>query len=349
MVKRSKKININLVAERAGVSLASVSRVVNNHPDVSESLRKKVMTVVEEINFTPNKGAERVFRIGVIVGTGKLEVTDYVAALLSGMGRYVDGRDLELSVCMNTRHDLLRTCRLQRCDAVMMICGEYLLERVPALASAGLPVMLINTPLQGERIGFISHDSLASARQLLRCLTEVGHRNIAYLSVFGNHRKGRGISDNHQERAEAYREAMRAQGKSPEQWFVPKLLDECHGEILSAKEVGYRQTIQLLARSPEVTAIACANDEIALGCHKACFDLGKKIPEDISVVGFDDQSFAGYLSPGLTTVRQPLAAMAAAGIHALEAFLKGEQTVLPQEYLPTELMIRGSVAPPRTL
>ena len=113
MPRKSKQVNIRLVAEEAGVSLASVSRVLNNHPDVSESLRRQVLAVVEKNNFTPDKSVERLLRISVVVGVG--DITDYVATILTGMGLAANTEGIELSIqrCSG-RLPLLRACRLWR-------------------------------------------------------------------------------------------------------------------------------------------------------------------------------------------------------------------------------------------
>ena len=102
MPRKSKKINIRLVAEEAGVSLASVSRVLNNHPDVSEALRRQVMAVVEKNNFTPDKSVERLLRISVIVGVG--DITDYIATILTGMGLAANAEGIELSIQIGRAH-----------------------------------------------------------------------------------------------------------------------------------------------------------------------------------------------------------------------------------------------------
>ncbi|MGN1366714.1 MAG: LacI family DNA-binding transcriptional regulator, partial [Victivallis vadensis] len=158
MPRKSKKINIRLVAEEAGVSLASVSRVLNNHPDVSEALRRQVMAVVEKNNFTPDKSVERLLRISVIVGVG--DITDYIATILTGMGLAANAEGIELSIQRYTgRLPLLRVCRIWRCNAVAVISGAAWLDEISTLAAAGIPCMLVGTPLAGELIGYFCTDS----------------------------------------------------------------------------------------------------------------------------------------------------------------------------------------------
>ena len=338
MPRKSKKINIRLVAEEAGVSLASVSRVLNNHPDVSEALRRQVMAVVEKNNFTPDKSVERLLRISVIVGVG--DITDYIATILTGMGLAANAEGIELSIQRYTgRLPLLRACRLWRCNAVAVISGTEWLDEISALAASGIPCMLINTPLEGERIGYLCSNSYHAALQMLKYVHSQGHRRIAYLGAEPPNRS-------YQDRMRAYGEFMESIGEAADSLLVPPYPVGHIDGIRRDKEAGYQQTMQLLSRAPDVTAFVCANDEIAFGCYKACFDSGLRIPDDVSVVGCDDQSFAKYLSPGLTTIRMPLTYMGRRSIHILGDYLRGKLAVLPQEHLPAELVIRNSAASP---
>lgn len=338
MPRKSKKINIRLVAEEAGVSLASVSRVLNNHPDVSEALRRQVMAVVEKNNFSPDKSVERLLRISVIVGVG--DITDYIATILTGMGLAANAEGIELSIQRYTgRLPLLRVCRIWRCNAVAVISGAAWLDEVSTLAAAGIPCMLVGTPLEGERIGYFCTDSYHAMLQMLKYVHSQGHRRIAYLCA-------EPPNQSYQERVRAYREFMAAIGESADRFLVPPCPIGHIDGIGRDKEAGYQQTVQFLKGQGRATAFVCANDEIAFGCYKACFDNGLRIPEDISVAGCDDQSFARYLSPGLTTIRLPLISRGKQAIHCLSDYLRGKQPELPREYLLPELVIRSSVAAP---
>ncbi|MGN1365845.1 MAG: LacI family DNA-binding transcriptional regulator, partial [Victivallis vadensis] len=167
----------------------------------------------------------------------------------------------------------------------------------------------------------------------------LGHRRIAYLCA-------EPPNQSYQERVRAYREFMAAIGESADRFLVPPCPIGHIDGIGRDKEAGYQQTVQFLKGQERATAFVCANDEIAFGCYKACFDNGLRIPEDISVAGCDDQSFAKYLSPGLTTIRLPLISRGKRAIHCLSDYLRGKQSGLPREYLLPELVIRSSVAAP---
>lgn len=341
MPRKAKKINISLVAKQADVSPASVSRVLNNHPDVSETLRKRVMQVIEKNNFSPDKAVQRQMRVNIIIGVG--DITDYIATILTGMELAANEENIEISIQRCTgRISLLRFCRIWRSDAVVIISGNRLLPEVPSLAEAGLPSMLINcrTDDPSGLIGYIYNDTRMSTMQLLRYLNAQGHRRIAYLAGSPD------TVESYRERLGAYRDFMVSIGESPEQFVVsPYPIGHVDG-LGRDKEAGYQQAMQLFARKSEETALVCANDEIAFGCYKACFDCGKRIPEDISIAGCDDQSFAKYVSPGLTTIRLQLTQTGRRAIHYLADYLRGKLTELPREHLPSELVIRSSVVAP---
>ena len=199
--------------------------------------------------------------------------------------------------------------------------------------------MLIETPLERENVGYFCHDSRRAMQQMLNYVHSLGHRRIAYLEADPPNLS-------YQNRLDAYRELMESIGESPDAFRIPPYPVGHIDGIGRDKEAGYQQTMQLLSSYPGVTAIVCANDEIAFGCYKACAEKGVRIPEDVSVVGCDDQSFARFLSPGLTTIRLPLTYMGRRAIQSLGDFLRGNQTALPKEHLLRELVIRNSAAPP---
>lgn len=294
---------------------------------------------MEKNNFTPDKSVERLLRISVIVGVG--DITDYVATILTGMGLAANAAGIELSIqrCSG-RLPLLRACRLWRSNGVALISGTEWLSEIPEVADSGIPCMLIETPMERENVGYLCHDSYHAMQQMLGYVHSLGHRRIAYLQA-GPPNK------NYRERVRAYRELMESIGEPPDKYLIPPYPVGHIDGIGRDKEAGYQQTMQLLSASTPVTAIVCANDEIAFGCYKACADRKVRIPEDISVVGCDDQSFARYLSPGLTTIRLPLTYMGRRAIQCIGDCLRGMQkSALPREHLLPELVIRNSAAPP---
>lgn len=337
MARKAKNYNIKHLAEEVGVSISTVSRVLNNHPDVSEHLRKRVQAVIDKTDFVPDKANERPIRINVVIGVG--DITDYISSILTGIEVAASDENVEISIQRCTgRISLLNSCRIWRSDALIIISGNDLLDQIPEIADAEIPCMLINSELEYRNVGCINNEFAFTQQQLLNHLHSFGHRKIAFLTTSPVE------LDSYKKRISVYKEFMTSIGEKPNKLLIPPYRVSHIEGIGIDKEAGYQSTLQLLFQHPEVTAIACANDEIAVGCYKACFDYGKRIPQDISVVGFDDQSFARYMTPGLTTVKLHLPQAGKLAVKFLKDFIKGKIGELPHISLPTELLNRNSVA-----
>lgn len=336
MPPQTKKINIRLVAQKAGVSIASVSRVVNNRTDVSEETRKRVQTVVDELDFVPNKGSDRIFNIGVLLAPGTAIFSNYLSSMLGGMIDFATRNGVHISVMSNVRgseRNTLQMIRERRCDALCVPMNGERLDELSCLKNSGLPVMLINTPVKGKRMGFINNNSYQGACLLTEHLLSLGHRKIGYLSQL----IAAESDENHTMRYKGFCDTLQKYGITPERKYFVE-----HIPTAYTQESGYLQTEKLLRQAPEVTAIMAADDETALGAYKACWERGLKIPDDISVTGFDDLPLAGYFYPPLTTVRQPLYEMGAKAVNYLQLFLQNSLAELPGETLDFELVTRNS-------
>lgn len=337
MARHRKEINIKLVAEEAGVSLATVSRVINNRTDVSEEVRRRVSAVVEKFNFAPTKGSERRFNIGVIVVMDSSLVNEYISQVLDGIADYSDGGQLDITVIFYriapNAKPLLQLIRERRCDAVVLFPVDKIVDQIPHLIEAEIPTMLINGKIAANRIGYVNNESYAGAIQAMEYLAECGHRKIGFLC------NALEASENHQQRLQAYLDVMaRINPDYNKGWIIP------HQPTNETTQAGYNQCGQLLEMFPEVTAIFCTNDEMAIGAIKACWDANLRVPEDISIIGFDDIPYGRYLHPALTTVKQPLTELGFLAIKSLDEFLKKEKGNLPEKTLNTKLIIRDSVA-----
>ena len=324
------------MAEEAGVSLATVSRVINNRTDVSEAMRKKVAAVVEKFNFAPTKGSERRLNIGVIVVMDTSLVNEYISQVLDGVADYSDGGVLDVTVIFYRVEpegkSLLQLIRERRCDAVVLFPMEKVADQIPQLIEAEIPVMLVNGKMSSGKMGYVNNESYTGAVAAMEHLAKLGHRNIGFLC---NALKN---SENHQQRLQGYLDVIqRINPDRKAEWIIP------HQPTPETAEAGYNQCMQLLRRNPEITAVFCTNDEMALGAIKACWDSGRRVPEEVSVIGFDDIPYGRYLHPALTTVKQPVIEFGYRAVKYLDEFLKNQRTELPCETLDTELVIRDSV------
>ena len=336
MARRKKDINIKLIAKEANASVATVSRVINNRTDVSEALRKRVRAVIDRYEFTPTKSVERRMNFGIIATVDPSGIDEYLSQTLNGVTRYSSENKLETTVILDyvrfESRSLLQIIRERRCDAVVIISPERVFDEIKDLEKAEVPTMLVNSEYQAHTIGFINNRSYDGAWNATNYLLQSGHEKIGFLCG------GLLNSINHQERLQGYKDAMEKAGKaiSPN-WIIP------HQPTQQTPEAGYREAQTLLSNCPEITAIFATNDEMAFGAIKYCWDHNLNVPNDISIIGFDDIPFSSYMHPALTTVRQPLNELGYRAIKYLDLYLKEKIKELPCENLNTELVIRQSV------
>lgn len=332
MARAPKDINIQLVAEQAGVSVASVSRVINNRTDVSEKLREKVRKVIDKVNFTPDKGERRTFNLGVVMSQDCALMDEYHAEAITGMAAFIGTVNAELSILFTggtKPRDILRQARERRCDGIVLSARD--LHHMKALERARVPAMVLNSPCQSEYIGFVNNDAYAGGCQALEHLIGLGHRRIAFLAMPMED------EENHLHRYKAYIDTMEKHGNTPEKHWVVEHIATYHGQ-----EAGYLQAKLMFERAPEVTAAVATNDMIAQGLYAACWETGRRIPDDLSVVGFDDLTSSSYLYPPLTTVAQPVCEISRKIAAALYHHWAGDLPALPRETMDTRLVVRHS-------
>lgn len=323
------------VARLAGVSHQTVSRVLNGHPNVREQTRLRVQAAIAELGYRPNRAARAlVTGRSQVIGVVAQNTTLYgPASLLAALEQ--TAAEEGFAVTVGSVRDLDRV-------SISAAVERHLAHRVAGIVviapveSAGealehLPkdVPLVTVDGDPRRpVPLVTVDQVAGARDATRHLLEAGHRTVWHVSGPADWFDSAG-------RIEGWREALRSAGAE-----VPPLVP---GDWSAAS--GYRCG-QMLARMPDVTAIFTANDHLALGVLRALHEYGRRVPDDISVVGFDDVPEAAYFIPPLTTVRPDFDAVARASLELLLAQIgSGVVGELRQTIAPT-LVSRRSVGPP---
>ncbi|MEU6368246.1 LacI family DNA-binding transcriptional regulator [Streptomyces sp. NPDC046931] len=338
------------VAARAQVSPATVSRVLNGNYPVAASTRERVLRAVDELDYVLNGPASALAAatsdlVGILVN----DIADpffgimarAIQSEIGGPGGRAGGE--RLAVVCNTggssERELtyLTLLQRQRAAAVVLTGGavedsahiEAVGAKLRKLAAAGTRVVLCGRPSASEAIA-LTFDNRGGGQRLTEHLTGLGHRRLGYIA-------GPEERTTTRHRLEGHRAALAAAGIEDD----PRLT--VHGRY--DRRAGYEATRELLRREPSLTAIVAANDTVALGACAALRDFGLRIPEDVSVAGFDDLPFAIDAVPALTTVRLPLSeAGARAGRIA-----RGREEPPPGgiAMVPGELMVRGSTGVPR--
>ena len=335
------RATIREIAELAGVSIATVSRVVNGREDVSPETRELVQRVVRERGYTANRNARGLSagKTGLIGATVPMLHHAYFSYILAGAaeGLYEQDMRLVLSPTMHEHHrevSLLERLMHGTTDGAVIILPEESSEELELLLNHGYRFVVIDPLLPlNERIPAVSAAHAAGADQAMKHLLSLGHTRIAAIT---GPRGWKATED----RRRGYYAALAAAGIMPD----PELEVESNFEIGG----GAVAAEQLLALPEPPTAIFCFNDNMAVGAMQTARKHGVGIPEDLSIVGFDDLEEAEIVTPALTTIRQPLAEMGRIAVSLLMRLLDNQRLEALHVELGTRLVVRDSTAPPRS-
>lgn len=289
------------VSEAAGVSLATVSRVMNGNARVSERTRQKVLDAMDALGYRPNAIAQslasnRTNSIGLLVselhGSYFGELMSTIELILKKHGKHViitaghveDHREMEAIDFLTSR----------RCDALILhaeaVSDEYLIK----LSQSGVPVVVVNRKVEGIENQCFVADNENGGYMATRAAIDKGHKKIGYIS-------GPLFKEDASERLSGHIRALSEAGIADE----PGLLFEGDYHESSGQE-GFAK---LYADNPDLSVLVCANDEMASGAMTAAREAGLSIPADLSVIGFDNVLFSRYLHPKLTTINNPVHSM----------------------------------------
>jgi LacI family transcriptional regulator len=333
------RMTIRQIAELAGVSIATVSRVLNGRGDVSDETRDLVTRVIRENGYTANRSARglsggRTGLVGILV---PLVYPAYFSGILAGAAEALSERNLQIVLSPTGGEHDREVSVLDRLhgltDGALIILPEESSEELERLLDSGYRFVVLDPlmPLD-ERIPSVSAAHISGADQAMRHLLELGHRRIGLISG----PKGWLATE---DRRRGYRAALAAAGILPD----PALEVESVPEITPGREAAE----QLLDLPEPPTAIFAFNDNIAIGAVHAARAYGLRVPGDLSIVGFDDVEHATIVTPALTTVRQPLAEMGRTAVSLLNRLLDEQRFETLHLELATRLVVRDSTAPPR--
>jgi LacI family transcriptional regulator len=324
------------VARRAGVSHQTVSRVLNGHPHVREATRMRVMQAVRELNYWPNALARGL----VSKRSRSIGVLSFDAALygpsstLLGIQRAAQEERYAVSVVTLSEQDAPEVVRRaagllaeQSVDGVIVIAPSNAAANAVRDLPAGMPMVALEASF-GNDMPVVVVDQLAGARLATEHLLGLGHRTVWHVT-------GPPDWPEAVQRIEGWRGVLAAAGVEPPP-VVP-------GDWSAGS--GYQAGRQL-ATTPGVSAVFAANDQMALGVLRALHEAGIRVPEQVSVVGFDDMPEAEYFLPALTTVRQDFDEVGRYGLRTMIGMLDGRGPVTAETRVAPSLVVRASTAPP---
>jgi DNA-binding LacI/PurR family transcriptional regulator len=331
-------ISIKDVAKAARVSHPTVSRALRNSRLVKPETAARIQKIAREMGYRPSAVARslvtrRTETIGVVV----TNIADpFVAGVVAGIEEVANRRGYSVFLA-NSNADPEREVKVvqsfheRRVDGIVVTASRVGVLYLPMLARMKVPIVLIDNQHPGEFVHSVMINNIPASRNATQHLIDLGHRRIAYIGdQFG--------FQSDMDRLSGYRQALQ-QADLP---FLPELVVHGNGNA----DGGIRAMNALLALNEKPTAVFCYNDLSALGALRALYDRGLRVPDDVSLVGFDDLPVASYMVPRLTTVRQPKEQMGRVAMESLLKILNGTSAKTDID-VEGKLIVRDSSAPPK--
>lgn len=335
MTKRSSSVTIRDVARQSGVSVATVSRYLNQNAPVSEKLSERIEQVMKRLDYVPQATARQLAKgkkhtIGLLLTNMH---NDFFAPLLAGIESVVNehGYYLLVATCRpNMRRDNQLPLGSHNTDGLLVFADSLTNEQISQFHDRQLPMVLIHrTPDDGLEIPFVTVENKAASRKLVdHLITEHGCRRIILM-------RGPEQQEDSYWREVGYRDALESHGIPFDESLILRGAFE--------HEIAYQAMKCYLADAahPPFDAVFAGDDDAAVGVFAAVKEAGLRIPEDVRVVGFDDSRMAPFLTPPLTTVRAPTEDVGRSAARQLFRMLEGKMAE-PATLHPTEMIIRHS-------
>ncbi|MFE4713416.1 MULTISPECIES: LacI family DNA-binding transcriptional regulator [unclassified Paenibacillus] len=294
-------MNIKKIAEMAGVSVSTVSKIMNNYPDVSEKTKQRVMEIIEQTGYSPSNSAKTLATkksslIGVIFA-GELNVDfthPFFLAVLNAFKKQMGVLGYDLIFFSNEKFlsggDYFSRCVHFHVDGCVIISGEEMEPAIQELDMSSIPCIGVDLELKGKKSGYVTSDNYQISSKVVEHFYLLGYRELGFIGSTAN-------SDISNQREAGYIKAIEGFGMNiNKNWFV-------HGDDFFEPS-GYDAMQKLIQSGSLPKAIFAASDLLALGAIRALKEHGLRIPEDIAMVGCDDIEACKYTTPTLTTIRQ---------------------------------------------
>jgi DNA-binding LacI/PurR family transcriptional regulator len=338
---RPRSATLEEVARVAGVSRATASRVVNGSPRVSGDVRRSVESAIEQLGYVPNRAARslvtrRSGSIGVVITepTGRLFSDPFFPRLLRGVSAHLSARDLQVVLLMPESNgdsgrtaDYLAAGHVDGAVLVSLHGDDPLLGR---LAAAHIPTVVVGRPMRDGATSYVDVDNRGGARTAVAHLIDGGRRVIAAINGPTDMVAAR-------DRLAGYRDALVEAGLG-----VPS--DDLTADADFTQDGGAAAMRRLLAAHPEIDGVFAASDLMAAGAMSVLDGAGRRVPEDVAIVGYDDSPVASTARPPLTSVRQPIEEMGQEAVRLLLELVEGADRAPRRVILATQLIRRASSA-----
>jgi LacI family transcriptional regulator len=314
------------IAKKLNVSLMTVSRTLNNKGYVKEETKRKILKVAEEMGYIPNALAKglalnKTFNIGLVI----TDISNPFYSTITKVVQEEASRNGYRLTMFNTNEDFkieeeaLNSIMAQRCDGALLTSASKDFRHVYDLQKNKFPIVLLNRKPDVEDLDYVVCDNKRGAFLAIEYLLKLGHRNIAHLT-------GPSYITSVREKIDGYNMAFNKKGLE----INPELIFETEISLKGS----YKATIKALKKNPYITAIFTYTNWMAIGAYRALEETGKKIPDDISVIGYDNIKVSSLLSAPLTTIDIPIRPMGRKAIDILLKKINGENNQFHKIYKP---------------
>jgi len=323
-----------MVAERAGVSVNTASRAINNKPDINEKTKKRILKVAQELGYVRNDTAvalrtKKTGTIGVVIADNR---NPFYAEVLNGMEEAAREKNYHI-ILANTQRDYkkeeeaINLLLAKRVDGLLITPVQDRDDDIKNLIDANIPFVVVGRDFENIEVDAIYNDEVKGGFLATEYLIKKGHKRIALIDGFLYKSPAKG-------RLEGYKRALN-------KYRIP--LDD---SIISVGDIniedGYERTKQMLEKNLDFTAIFAYNDMMAFGSMQAIKEKGLRIPEDIGLVGYDDIPYSSLISPALTTIKLKKQELGVESVKLLFSRINGGRKKIKKVILDVELQIRES-------
>ena len=330
------RLNIRAISSEIKVSTATVSRVINNKPDVSPKTRQKVLSYLKKIGYQPHTVNGALHLVGLVDTFSRHTLSSYyLSSIIEAFDRKLRASGYNTVLIPSDqvlRHMRARTHAnlLRHLDGILWMEPIFSNRFAEFTAACKVPCVVINNCEDDIEIDVVESDNRSASRQAVEYLLDRGHTSIGFVGGWLH-------LTNHKDRFDGYKERMAKAGITIlDDWMIDDI-------TLWNEEGGAEGLHRILSRRNRPSAVLLCSDYLAVGAYKATREMGFSIPEDISIISFDDFPLAQYLDPPLTTFRQPLQEMGEIAAVKLIGLITGERGPAGRHYLRCPLIARKSV------
>ncbi len=330
-------ITIEQVSQKTGLSVSTVSKALNDYPDIAPETKDRVLKAARELNYHPSAAARNLRRkhtnkIGFVLPFAVSYISEYVSELITGaaLAAEATGYNIVLYTNQSNQQDqLAKICRAREVDGLLLRGTDHVDETFALLDQEEIPFVITGRRVDHPHVSYIVPDNFGGALMLMRHLMELGHTRIAFTSRPA-------LFESNTDRLAGYLEALRQAGIAVDR----DLIIETSVEPRS----GYLAMNRLLDLPRPPTALFAIHDLIAIDALQAAFDRGLRVPEDISIASFDGIQATQITQPPITTVRQPITEIGKRAVEMLVSRINDHATPPMRETVPVRLIVRDSTA-----